>query len=116
MISDLSVPMATDKLAQLVEENWEVLKVATSLEIVTAFRAIGQLKDFGKYTDADIWSAVEKKRQGGDQGTDEPSDLKSPEWEVFANPNSAQESKFFKLRAVDPPDDFTKFFEKIVLV
>ena len=116
MISALSVPQATDKLAQMVEENWAVLEKAQSREVVTAFRAIGQLKDFGKYTDADIWSAVEKKRQGGDQGTDEPSDLKSPEWEVFANPTSAQESKFFKLRAVDPPDDFTKFFEKIVLV
>jgi hypothetical protein len=116
MLSALSVPQATDKLAQLVEENWSVLEKAQSKEVVTAFRAIGQLKDFGKYADADIWAAVEKKRQGGDQGTDEPSDLKSPEWEVFSNPSSAQESKFFKLRAVDPPDDFLKHFEKIVLV
>src|SRR3954454_7437245 len=53
------------------------------------------------YTDEDIWSAVEKKRQGGDQGTDEPSDLKSPEWSVFSDPSSAQESKFFKLKPVD---------------
>jgi len=117
MISALSVPpQASDKLAQLVEENWAILEKAQSQEVVAAFGAIGQLKDFGKYTDADIWAAIEKKRQGGDQGTKEPSDLKSPEWEVFANPSSAQESKFFKLRAVDPPDDFTKYFEKIILV
>src|SRR5947209_13254799 len=105
MISALSVPQATDKLAQMVEENWAVLEKAQSKEFVTAFRAIGQLKDFGKYTDADIWAAVEKKRQGGDQGQDEPSDLKSPEWEVFTNPASAQESKYFKLKPLDPPDD-----------
>jgi hypothetical protein len=116
MISALSVPQATDKLAQLVDENWTVLEKAQSREVVAAFRAIGQLKDFGKYTDEDIWHAVEKKRQGGDQGTDEPSDLKSPEWAVFSEPSSAQESKFFKLRPVDPPDDFLKYFEKIVLV
>ena len=72
MISALSVPQATDKLAQMVEENWAVLEKAQSKEVVTAFRAIGQLKDFGKYTDDDIWQAVEKKRQGGEQGTDEP--------------------------------------------
>ena len=116
MISALSVPQATDKLAQLVDENWAVLEKAQSREVVAAFRAIGQLKDFGKYTDEEIWAAVEKKRQGGDEATDEPADLKSPEWEVFSDPASAQESKFFKLRTVDPPDDFTKYFEKIVLV
>ena len=31
-------------------------------------------------------------------------------------PTSAQESKFFKLRAVDPPTTSRKYFEKIVLV
>jgi hypothetical protein len=113
MISAMSVPQATDKLAQLVEENWAVLEKAQSKEVVSAFRAIGQLKDFGKYTDEDIWSAVEKKRQGGDQGTDEPADLKSPEWAVFSDPSAAQESKFFKLRPVDPPGDFLKYFEKV---
>jgi len=116
MISALSVPQAVDKLAQLVEENWAVLEKAQSKEVITAFRAIGQLKDFGKYGDEDIWQAVQKKRQGGDQQQGEPSDLKSPEYVVFTNPSTAQEGKFFKLKAVDPPDDFAKFFEKIVLV
>lgn len=116
LISALSVPQATDKLALLVDENWAVLEKAQSQEIVSAFRAIGQLKDFAKYADAEIWSAMEKKRQGAIESDDEPDDLKSPEWAVFSDPASAQESKFFKLRAVEPPDDFTKYFEKIVLV
>jgi len=116
LISALSVPQATDKLALLVDENWAVLEKAQSQEIVSAFRAIGQLKDFAKYTDAEIWAAMEKKRQGATETDDEPDDLKSPEWAVFSDPASAQESKFFKLRAVEPPDDFTKYFEKIVLV
>ena len=116
MISALSVPQATNKLAQLVDENWAVLEKAQTQEVVSAFRAIGQLKDFGKYTDDEIWAAMEKKRQGATEADDEPDDLKSPEWAVFSDPASAQESKFFKLRAVEPPDDFTKYFEKIVLV
>src|SRR5262249_11746619 len=101
---------------QLVNENWAVLEKAQSQEVVTAFRAIGQLKDFAKYTDAEVWAAVEKKRQGGEQTDTEPSDLKSPEWAVFSDPSMAQEGKFFKLRAVEPPDDFARCFEKVVLV
>ena len=116
LISALSVPQATDKLALLVDENWAVLEKAQTQEVVSAFRAIGQLKDFSKYTDAEIWASMEKKRQGAVETDAEPADLKSPEWEVFSDPASAQESKFFKLRAVEPPDDFTKYFEKIVLV
>jgi hypothetical protein len=116
LLSALSVPQATDKLVQLVNENWAVLEKAQSQEVVAAFRAIGQLKDFGKYTDAEVWAAVERKRQGGGQADAEPSDLKLPEWGVFSDPASAQEGKFFKLRVVEPPDDFAKYFEKVVLV
>src|SRR5262249_59844817 len=65
---------------------------------------------------AEVWAAVEKKRQGGEQTDAEPSDLKSPEWGVFSAPASAQEGTFFKLRAVEPPDDFARYFEKVVLV
>jgi hypothetical protein len=47
---------------------------------------------------------------------DAPNDLKSPEWRVFTKPASAKESRTFKLRAVDPPQEFANYFEKIVLV
>ena len=42
--------------------------------------------------------------------------MKSPEWKVFTNPTNAKESRTFKLRTVDPPSDFTSYFDKIVLV
>jgi hypothetical protein len=42
--------------------------------------------------------------------------LKSPEYAVFTNPASAQEPKYFKLRAVEPPDGFAAYFDKVVLV
>ena len=67
MISALSVPPAVDKLAQMVDENWAVLEKAQSQQNIELLRQIGQLKDFGKFTDVDIWQAVEKKRRGGDQ-------------------------------------------------
>jgi hypothetical protein len=115
IVSALSVPQATDKLAQLVQDNWAVLEKASSPEIIAAFRAIGQLKDFAKYKDAEVWAAVEKKRNGsGDQKPESP-DLKSPEWEVFSNPSAAQESKDFRLRSVEPPEGYEAYFERIVL-
>ena len=115
LISALSVPQASDDLGRLVEDNWVVLEKATSLDVLKAFRLIGQLKDLSKYTDDQIWAAIQKKNQGTDEESEDPDDLKSPEWKVFSNPTKAKESRTFKLRIVDPPTDFTKYFEKIVL-
>ena len=46
------------------EENWAVLDKAVSLEVLKAFRLIGQLKDLSKYGDDQIWEAIQKKIQG----------------------------------------------------
>lgn len=116
LISALSVPQATDDLGRLVEENWVVLEKATSLDVLKAFRLIGQLKDLNKYSDEQIWEAMQKRQQGATEEDVDPDDLKSPEWKVFSNPDKAKEGRSFKLRAVDPPTDFTKYFDKIVLV
>jgi hypothetical protein len=116
LISALSVPQAADDLGRLVEENWAVLEKATSIDVLKAFRLIGQLKDLSKYNDDQIWEAIQKKNQGTGEETEDPDDLKSPEWKVFSNPSKAKASRTFKLRTVDPPTDFTKHFEKIVLV
>lgn len=116
LISALSVPEASDELGRLVEENWAVLDKVTSVDVLTAFRLIGQLKDFTKYTDDHLWAAIQKKIKGISKVAEDPDDLKSPEWRVFTNPEKAKESRTFRLRTVEPPTDFTKYFEKIVLV
>lgn len=115
VVSALSVPQAADALAQLVDDNWTVLEKATAPEVVSAFRAIGQLKDFAKCTDAEVWAAIEKKREGQSEDEETSSDLKTPEWKVFSNPSSAPMGTRFRLRAVEAPDGFLKYFEKIVL-
>jgi hypothetical protein len=116
LISALSVPQASDDLGRLVEDNWAVLDKVTGVDVLKAFRLIGQLKDFSKYSDEQIWAAIQKKIQGAGEEVEDPDDLKSPEWKIFSNPAKAKESRTFKLRTVDPPTDFTKHFEKIVLV
>ena len=116
VISALSVPQAADDLGRLIEENWAVLEKAASVEVLRAFREIGQLKDLSKYTDAQIWGKLLEKQEGKGDEPEAPNDLKSPEWQVFTNPANAKESRAFKLRAVNPPPDFSAYFEKIVLV
>ncbi|MBL9164629.1 MAG: DUF1998 domain-containing protein [Planctomycetaceae bacterium] len=116
LISALSVPQATDDLGRLVEENWVVLDKATSLEVIKAFRLTGMLKDFAKYSDEQLWAAIEKKSAGTAEEPADPDDLKSPEWRVFSQPSKAKENRTFKLRTVDPPKGFTNYFDKIVLV
>ena len=88
MLSALSVPHSTDKLAQLVDEHWVTLEKGNqSGTILQAFRQIGQLKEFANFNDTEIWEAVQKKRSGGGpQQSGEPPDLKTPEWEIFVQP------------------------------
>ena len=45
----------------------------------------------------------------------EPTDLKTPEWEVFIDPESVERSRDFQLRVAKPPKRYAKYFEKIVL-
>lgn len=116
LISALSVPQAADDLGRLVEENWAVLDKVTSLDVLKAFRLIGQLKDFSNYSDDQLLESIQKKIQGTGEEVEDPDDLKSPEWRVFSNPIKAKEGRSFKLLAVDPPTNYTKYFEKIVLV
>ncbi len=115
MLSALAVPHSTDKLAQLVDDNWVTLEKATNLEILQAFRQIGQMKEFADYKDAEIWEAVQKKRTGGGPQGGEPSSLKTPEWEIFAQPSPAYNTRDFRLKVVSPPEGYTAFFDKIVL-
>ena len=115
-ISALSVPQAVDELGRLIDENWAILEEAATVEVLAAFRKIGQLKDFVKYSDEQLWGGIQKKREGADEDTVDPDDLKTPEWRVFSNPGMASESRTFKLREVPPPEAFAEVFERIVLV
>jgi hypothetical protein len=116
LISALSVPQAEDDLGRLIEDNWVVLEKATTIDVLKAFRLIGQLKDLSKYDDDAIWTGIQKKNEGSAVEQENPDDLKSPEWRVFSNPSNAIPSRNFKLRTVDPPTDYASYFEKIVLV
>ena len=63
-----------------------------------------------------MWEAIQQKTAEGEEEKDaDVADLKTPEWEVFINPNDAQRTKDFRLREVPPPGGFAQYFDRIVL-
>jgi hypothetical protein len=116
LLTALSVPNTGDNLAQLVEDHWPVLEIVESERDVKMLRHAGNLRDFAAHTDAEVLEAVQKKRLGGGDGDGEPTDLKTPEWDIFSNPAASKTTDNFKLREVSPPEGYKHFFEKVVLV
>jgi hypothetical protein len=115
-LSALSIPTSVDKLAQLVEKYWAVLEKAVSIEVLAAFRQIGQLKEFAKYTDAEIWMQVQQRSIAIDGDDDETKDIKTPEWQVFSTADTTLNSTDFRLEPVAPPKGYETVFDKVVLV
>jgi hypothetical protein len=115
-LSALHVPTASKKLEQLIEKHWAKLEAAKSLEIVAAFRQIGQLTAFAEFTEEDIWEAIQKKRGAANAAVEAPAGLKVAEWEAFSNPEPARNTLDFELRQVAAPKGFEKWTERVVLV
>ena len=119
ILSSLTIPSAKEKLSQLVDENWATLEVATSKEVLTAFRQIGKLGAFVGYSDDEIWGAVESKRSVNDDDNMEqsgPEQIKVSEWEVLSNPEEQINTTDFLLNSVDCPEGFESFISRVVLV
>ncbi len=119
IMSALALPGATNKLALLVEANWATLKHATQPVVVTAFRGSGNLKDFGGFSDDDIWTAVAAYRQAQEAGDDDesgPLDLRTPEWEMLIRPTEAPQTDDFQLSEVAVPQAYQKVIEQVALV
>jgi hypothetical protein len=116
-LSVLSIPTTINLLGQLIDKHWTVLEKATTIDILAAFRQIGQLKEFAKYSDAEIWKEILQKRQGaGEAPLLDVKDIKTPEWQVFSNVNTSLNSADFRLTSVAAPDGYEAYFEKVVLV
>lgn len=113
-LSALTIPQQTDKLPQKVDEHWALLQKATSIIFLQAWRASNQLNAFAKYTDEQIWAAIEAKRSGGGGGAGS-EDLKTPEYRVSTNPSAANSGTWFRVREVPAPAPFSWCFERVVL-
>ena len=115
-LSALAIPQASGKLKQLIEDHWTILeKVQSEQNIELLQQVTPQLRDLSEYTPAEIWQAVQAKKTAVPEESGEPTDLKTPEWEVFIDPASTEKSRDFQLRMAAPPKRYAKYFETIVL-
>jgi hypothetical protein len=101
-LSVLAIPQTGGSLAQLVADGWTFFDDVTSSSelafVVKTLRKTAQLPGIEKFTEEQIWAAIEAHRKGPQEITQ--ADLKEPEWEV--------------LTAVDPPKDYPHFMTKEV--
>jgi len=111
--SALSLPRQVSELDQLVETHWTILENAPSKEVLTSFRAIGQLNAFKGIDDDALLAAVERRRVG--DGEEEVEELKWPEWQVFTA-EKLPSARELTARAVPTPTGWEGSIERVVLV
>lgn len=116
MLSALAIPQASGKLKQLIDDHWTILeKVQSEQNIELLQQVTPQLRDLSEYTPKEIWLAVQTKKTAQPEENDEATDLKTPEWKVFIDPQSAEKGRDFQLKVAATPKRYAKYFEKIVL-
>lgn len=116
MLSLLSIPQSSNLLTQLVTDNWADLNDIEGEKEIAMLRRRNLLRAFGEYSDDELFAAI-KSKQDEDESSegDEVADLKTPEWEVFIDPDNAQRTKDFRLRKVKPPKKYAEYFDTVVL-
>lgn len=117
-LSVISIPTKSNKLSQLVIDNWSTLQVVTSKEVLLAFRSIGQLNTFIEYSDDQIWEEIQNKRlrDSSEPESQAVEDLKTPEYKAFTNPDPELYSKDFKVVKTVIPASYQKYISKVILV
>jgi len=120
-LSVLAIPTKADKLAQLIDDKWELLKGIPSKEVlphvVKPLADAGQLPGIKEFDIEEVWTAIEEQRSGGDEGNGGVElDLKTPEWTVFADTKPKSDWPDFMVKTVAPPADFAGFVSSVILV
>jgi len=79
----LSIPSDVDKLAQLVEQSWDVLYAVEAVGDITYLRRRQQIQgEIADYSDEQILAGIQAYQNRQSQSEPAP-DIKLPEWEVF---------------------------------
>ena len=87
-----------------------------TVSLMRKMRIVELADIFLKYDDAEIWRAIQRRREQDDADATEQVDLKQPEWEMLTHPASAPASEDFRLRRVETPAGFEEVLEQVVLV
>jgi len=121
VFTSIAVPTASVKIDQLVQENWAMLQFVANKGALAFPRGTGQLGELAKYSDDEIWEAIERRRdeiskEAGEEESEEPSNIKEPEWRVFTQATPDVNSSDFRLRPVDVPSAYMGVIDSVILV
>lgn len=116
VMSALSIPHGTDRLAVLIESQWAQLKDVPSLEVARFVTAPSRMPELVEFGAEEIWTAIEAKRQPQEHNAEEETDLKIAEWEIFTRQPPPPPSRDFRSEFVDPPAGLESLFEQTVLL
>lgn len=113
-ISALSIPSGETELERAIErKSGEFFKV-DSLAEIAMLRKFNQLGGATKFSDEQIWVAIQKLRSGN--GEEDAADMKPAEWKVLTDPEKAPSSLDFQVRSGGVPRGFEGRLLDTVLV
>lgn len=113
-LSLLSIPGASDPLADAVRRHWEHLQEAESAREVQLL--IKSKPEFANYLPQAIWEKLEQLRAQQESDDSDPVlDVRAPEWRLLSDPAQALGTRDFLLRAVESPAAYAQWLDSVVL-
>ena len=117
-LSVLAIPQIGSPLAQLLADGWTFFDdVDSSREVsfvVKTLKKTAQLPGIDRFTDEQIWAAIEAHRTGGVNL--EQSDLKGSEWEVLTAGNPPTDYPHFMSKEVNVPSGYDSVITRVLLL
>ncbi|MDO4236733.1 DUF1998 domain-containing protein [Pseudomonas sp.] len=119
-LSALAIPQTKDPLSQLVQDGWEFFEeLASEAEVsvtVKTLKKTGALPGVDKYPASDIWTAIEKHRDGSEPEIVGEADIKEPEWAVLTAANPPSNYPHFMSKKVEAPPGLENQIARVLLL
>ncbi|MFG3604350.1 DrmB family protein [Micromonospora chersina] len=119
-LSALAVPRTgASELQTKIEQHWSTFEKMESVAFLPFARsAVPALREFERWTDAQIWAAIERHRSGPKGDDDEKGypDLHTPEWDIFSAGELPPTTPDFTLRR-DPngvPGELKEIYADVI--
>jgi hypothetical protein len=118
-LSALAVPRTgASELQTKVEQHWAALEGIPGVAMLPYLRTVvPAFRELEKWSDEEIWAAVERHRTGPKDGDDKGyPDLRTPEWEIFSSAQLPPATDDFTLRR-DPngvPDELKGYYADVI--
>ena len=119
-LSVLAIPQGKDQLSQLLADGWTYFVDAESeLEVKATLKTLiktSSLPGIEAFSAADIWKAIEAKRNGTQEEPPKETDIKRPEWVVLTNPASANDWPHFLTTKTTVPPQVAGIIDSVLLL